>query len=964
MNDAGKVPAPIRTNNVFVQKELLSYNSTFAQYLVMCDCYDTYYKDFDAFIFRQRESYLACILLDGTLRHRAFPIMLGSNIDLQIRRRCGQPITQSQHCVFGAFIIVGGLKIIPNFITNNLRGGSAYHVRQANVYEYRMTLAHAQLVMKLHMTEAGVINVVYEDEALRSEKLTERCSESNRKRKFVPRQEYTMAAEHKPWLQHLNDCAPIPCPGVTEQDYIAFFLDAIKHSPKLDDLQNKTIVSPTTQLKRGLKFLEDNFSAKEAFLTKSKSLFVDGNLYMILSSASKSSKKVSAEFKRSVYQDVDGEKTTSVSTAVSIIQRYVTNSAKNSNALRYPQDGDHFLCPISIKELVGAGEMLYFAQLAISAPSVSVTQVQELLDHNASLAPTPGALRVVLECFLTPYYVRFDQVLDLKRKLPFVLYRQAGAYLVLSYKGHTPVKYSPKYATFMSPWEAQHLCPDAFEDMSLYARFSVMGQRLPDYFAHAPSQKLAVVLTNCRGASAQLNDEFLAKLFVNHVGVNAALVHATGASQVAMSFSGSPQDTITLPAEGDPLQYLDLAIVENAPPMPPTLVRLQQAAASVKPRSTPFEYHGVALNEIFKQADLDHMMNLIKDALPCCRYLLTSSMRDPTAKEACTRYVSSAETGSKWIESLLTQPWDGVKNCLTELDASMRIGNQFVLYAMYADLKGGTNEDGVIIDSKLAQHGPQHLTVSTFVVTFCDARDEGQKKLTLKGNHLTYTAINTVVDTCILFGVLESDHPLIVKRSKAVIIYAAHVGGAYRYYVATNDLGVHPKTVSSYFQGQDVRMSFHSLHPLGVGDKIANMHGQKDIISAVEDLSHYVGYTLDGRAVHPQILFSPTSLIGRTTVSQVQSMLCDPEVAFMPDGRFMGRLSFVLHNIDPGSKLRLGDLKLDLMTRENGCLANSMSATASTMVNQRETQRPHEMWPTLSTLFNLFKLKGLNFKFR
>ena len=125
-----------------------------------------------------------------------------------------------------------------------------------------------------------------------------------------------------------------------------------------------------------------------------------------------------------------------------------------------------------------------------------------------------------------------------------------------------------------------------------------------------------------------------------------------------------------------------------------------------------------------------------------------------------------------------------------------------------------------------------------------------------------------------------------------------------------------PKVIRIEASSAPLYFNIHYMCPLDKGTKILNLHGQKCIVSKVANLAKYCepAYRRDGSIVKPQILFSTTSLVGRTVASQVYSMACSKDVAFTKDGAMIAPMGYNIHNIEASSKCKQSLVKNDLMT--------------------------------------------------
>ena len=134
------------------------YNKLITKYSVLnCKCYESY-DHFIDHIFVQKNSYLCCVIKNNEVLHKSFPIMLGSFIDILIRKQYNTNPTECDvtYKQFGSIIIDGEFKIIPNFITNNVNNLSVYRVKQKEQFVlWNLTSSYNTDLMNNNIVECG-----------------------------------------------------------------------------------------------------------------------------------------------------------------------------------------------------------------------------------------------------------------------------------------------------------------------------------------------------------------------------------------------------------------------------------------------------------------------------------------------------------------------------------------------------------------------------------------------------------------------------------------------------------------------------------------------------------------------------------------------------------------------------------------------------------------------------------------
>lgn len=169
-------------------------------------------------------------------------------------------------------------------------------------------------------------------------------------------------------------------------------------------------------------------------------------------------------------------------------------------------------------------------------------------------------------------------------------------------------------------------------------------------------------------------------------------------------------------------------------------------------------------------------------------------------------------------------------------------------------------------------------------------------------------------------------------------------------------------SVFSYYDSINniIICNYRFLSPLCVGKKLADLQGQKSVISAVKDLSKYKCKKRYGTVCHPQVMFSPISVMGRLTVSQIYEMFTSERLAISDDARiFIAPLRYNLHNIYAGRELKIGESRLDLMTVENGIQANNLGSLFHHLFNKNKNLA-NKTKNNMHILIELYKLNGIN----
>lgn len=496
-----------------------------------CPCYNEYImengqrvdsEDVIRLLLMYNKSYAACVHLkysndEVLVKHQQLPIMIGSDIDLFLR-----PNMNVVHQA-GAFILSGCIKILPAFITNNLRSGHVYRLKDKDVYKWYINVdVEAKEDREAH-TLVHLVQFSPEGITMTSTKRTN--EKRNGVRGYSIKEEViNNFQEAESIFEEINKLSPINkmtdgdhC--ISPQDYIDFFECSIINYPALDDLCNKTIITPTSIFETAIK----KWSTLPQNSSKLGTL-VSGNLFYTLSSKSVSYIK-NDEFK-TAYLAVEGHRVSMIDKLVSIVKRHINHGVKNSNALKLPQDSSHFICPLNVKEMKNAGETMALAQFVMVAPTVSLARVLEFLQTYASKERSEkNHLRVVIEGWMTNFWISPKLQIKMKRQMILVTMVYENRYLIVYNEGHLPVKYSPKYKMFVGVHEAQHTYKNAFDEYTTFADYTSFAMNFHRAPLHMPPAKATVSINNIKGSCSSLSSRSDLHAFVHSIGfTNSALM--------------------------------------------------------------------------------------------------------------------------------------------------------------------------------------------------------------------------------------------------------------------------------------------------------------------------------------------------------------------------------------------------------------------------------------------------------
>ncbi|QLI62376.1 LEF-8 [Dikerogammarus haemobaphes nudivirus] len=1017
----------------FLVKE---YNACFAPYIIFdCKCYEIY-ENFKEFVYEKSKSYLCCLLItiEGKSKefHLKWPVMLGSLIDFNIRG------VQNDSNMFGSMIIEGSVKVIYNFITNNLTAGHVYREKKnAPIFKVKVKVGNQSINLIYDETKTPQISSRILDDAYeQNEKIKNRLQEvmdielseakgnvkdavlnpilkkdlERQKRNFdstyQPNLENT--AEHETWIKFLNSNNPFDTKS-TEEEYIEYFQACLKGAPQLDELANKTCMSVNSILLKVLESLINKVKTTKgpisARLTsmgnKLTSIIKNGNMFFVLSSKMDVEVNVISDFK-TIYQTIDPQKLHLTSKLTSIVKRSVSTCTINSKALLYPNDGAHFTCPIDTKDIKGAGENVSLAQLVISAGGmkISISMLKAFFTtYGGDLAKRENEedslYVVVINSFITKFRVARTNLIKIKRKcviLSFMVYDDK--FLVINTKGRVLMKYSLHYNFFVTPYEYTHFWPDAFDGYPDHLKYNPCSQYFNAYMDLAQPAKRNVTNLNIKGRCNVINNLINLTTFIHAIGAsNSAIVHRILPTDeiVKTKFTNSGTKFLKFPInlKNPHLRYLKFGVGDASkhPPMNDNLKKLYEI---YKPIDDKTEQTGVTWNQlipaadkiferIFKQLDRWYTPPGIITIYPSgygtktFKSNLYQSILEMLYEQqnSSTNVEDTNETTESEKQIMIKSHYPsflvGTEHILKEyqqiikFDCDATHAPHMFIYVAFGDFKGGTNEDGIVIDKKLCENGPKKLVTQTLNVRFSE-HVKVLKKDKVEVNSTIYTPINKKLSNVIFYGVLESGVKLSVIKSKNIKIVECHVGDTFRYLIVSEALSNYDMVIESIFykETQTVNIHFRYFVPLGIGTKISNLHGQKGIISKVADLSNIVAYQRDGTVIHPQLLFSVTSVVGRTISSQIMSMYTQEGIGFTTNFEVVAPQGINVHHIEASCKSKKSKVKNDLMTSENGFVANNLTFTAAMLNKQNYNRSKHH---PVHIVQQLLGIQGSSFNF-
>lgn len=971
---------------------ILEYNNRFKDFIIFnCPCYKTEYEDFNR-ICIENKSYVACIVVikesTSKIIHLKLPIVFGSLIDYKIR---GPNI--SNYNQFGCLYLDGCVKVIYNFISNNLTPGHIYSNKKSgeeyfivNIDDHDYNL-HMKYDPSKEETLTVSINDVKFEKCKRIEKNMKDVKKiidkdkqydqpsKKKKQKTKIQKTYDLLVNEYETLSKVNDTSSnitweklINRKGeeiigrkdvkidFDKEDYIDLFNAYLQYAPKLDDISNKVNRTLSYIIHRALIHTIDSCYIVDKELKninqKLTNLFKNGNMYFTLAQYLNSENKLVKGFK-SIYQNIEAQKINLSSLLTSTIKRSMNDKIKNSKALLYPVDGHQYTCTIDSREMKGAGENVMLSQLVIIPIGIETSKVVNFIINNKEILENGEGpiLQCVINSFLQPFKVNKSNLLKLKEQFPTLSLMLFGKYLIINTNGYNQMKYSVKYKCFMNTREYLDIWNDAFDDYHPHLVYNSCAMFLPETIELGRPAKLTVANANVRGRCLDINNILELVLFLHTNGANnAAIIHTleTGDKKALVTFDGMQHKEdyhiiIPIQLKNPQMRYLKLG--ECGIEAIPDNVKVYHD--NFDPNEDETEAYGMSMKDILINGKdtIENIFKILND-------LYENDTRLEFINVNTTNLLESDEplliNNNKVQEQIIYDNKmhhlkcyvrknnnEAYNECI-KFDVDKKHPPHMYVYTAFGDILGGTNEDGIIIDKKLVEYGPKKLISQTLNITY---RDDTKKDVNTK---ITYTKIGNIIDNEIIFGCLNSNVKLTFSKTKNTFIKETYVPPySYYYMISVNNVSNYKKYISSTFlpKSNNINIHFSYLVPMGIGTKLSTGHGQKGVICKVVDLSFIKGYTKTGKVVHPLVLFSPTSVLGRTMSSQVMSMFIQPDRAFTKDGVLISPHGINIHNIDPSIKTRISEVKNDLMTTENGFLTNNLSYMMKILSDQKASYR-------------------------
>jgi hypothetical protein len=854
---------------------LHSYNRAFGDLLTECSCYERYAtpERFNESVITSRQAYMACLDLGPTGRpgisHLAVPIMVGSWVDICIR---GLKTVLESRVQWGAIIIMGTYRIYPNYLT--------YDPMTTHLRETR----HGRHVGLFTYVDGQGLALTY----------------SGQQDSY----DYNGAQGLKDsrWVDLLAKANPDGL-APTWAEFTSFYNVILADPHRRNDLGNRRTVNGANVMKRFVRkrtSMVTKNGRKPAHPSRMCRAFELGRVFIALgrrATASDAENRSCGRSQQSYDHPMHDGRSSKMAHLLPTVTRDANPAVRNSNALAFPADAPKFFCPLTTKDLKSAGEQNVLCSGVIVSEDTDSSLV---LAYIRSISTGVGSV-MVLNGTPTSYRRKwcFQDLLELKRNFPFVTTRLYPGYVAFLTCGSITIKYCEALDHFFSPTEVIQAGEERipFPELDL---LSVTAQELPaGTLTRTPPAKLTVSINNIKGSVAKLTSKLHRDLMHNSLGVTC--------------YMDAPDD------------YLDRLVNMAVLAGPGTQCtknfhhwyeRLDErfklrASEGTEPKGTTLQRAIDALTRIYPAEQLE-----VESRRPAGEPL-TRRKRPENAEllRSYRRMIGNADN--------YQPPAGGVWNLR--------------LYASFGNPHGDCVEDGVVLDSgTVAQMEPIYYNACITVdFTFKTARHPQEARFVSvePEEPLPDGVGDSVGDRDTLIGYMVTEYGVYVKHSKHTRVDTYQVG-AHSFYLVhflPKNTGMYDNLRVRYQPNNNVltvAITGQKVVPVGVGSKVANAFGQKNIVSALDDMSGLTGVTRDGRLVKVQIIYSDTSSVARVAAGQWFYMLKSPDLAIGPNGEIIAPINLTLHTLNPYSNAKCIVIKNDTLTNINGFDSQSLCATS------------------------------------
>lgn len=688
----------------------------------------------------------------------------------------------------------------------------------------------------------------------------------------------------------------------TAGDYLKMFDIILQYPYDMNDLKNRQFISVVGIFNKIVDYILTRKRKRDKKLTKKiSSYFEEGNFFMILS---KKNAYDGADWNKSYPQTYDSAlqygRSNKTAHFLPTVTRATNVSFRNSSALMYPDDGFQFLCMVNTKDIKAAGEQNVLADFVMMSEETNemdaFATIQTICDEcqrtdaaeNINNIFIINGFLVGLSCNWT-----FERLLRLKRTHMHITTKLYWPYVYIFTKASIPIKFSDIYNVYFSPNEVKEYFDNGDERQYPFqddAQFSLTAKTLDRWaLMKNPPAKTTVAINNIKGSVANITSNFHKQLIASSQGIT-CYIEIDDQLRATILNSG--------------------VLRHDAAPNRVHFNEIDEFARTTRPNWGTQTNYREALQSLMSMYDVRNLKFVCVET------------RKRNAQPEGLRYYSEQlhDPAKKWGNMIFSKfaydtpsPWN--------LRAWIAFGNYH----------GACIEDGVVLDKKFVSLLPPVVYNACISVdfTFNRVKCASINAIFIPVNdrpNSTDSLIGCVITNCIVF----------VKHSRHCTILVTQIGNHYYHLIhfMPKEQSLYQDLSVSYVQNSKMlTVLIKGVYKANIviGSKIANSFGQKNVVAAIEDLSHMTGVTRDGRLVHAQVLYNKVSIIGRMQMGLIGAMTESPDLALGPNKELFAPTDLVIHTIHPYTNTKLFKIKIDTLVNANGFDAQALSSTTLAM---------------------------------
>lgn len=693
--------------------------------------------------------------------------------------------------------------------------------------------------------------------------------------------------ESKEWIALLNRANEfVKDRQIQPSEYIDMFDKILEYPYDMNDLKNRKFLNSVALVN---KYIEHDLAKRKrkkgAGCTKMSTAFETGSIYMVLS---KKNTFENVDWCRNYPQSYDNTlhdgRSNKTVHFLQNLTRASNEAFRNSKALVFPMDAFDYFCLLNTKDLKSAGEQNVLADFVVMTEESDAKSVYRYLRGVS----TGRGDHLILNGFIIDCKREwtFEDLVAIKTVLPHVTTKYYRPYIVFSTMKSIPIKYSDRYKVYFSPAETTEYNVHYAEASML----SLTAKELdPDGVRKTPPAKSTVAVNNVKGSVAMVTSD-----------VHKALMKMSLGMTCYMEIDDATRKAIA-----------------------------DSAVMSYNNDTVHFESCHKETIAVFKFTDTEPMADTdVREAMKSLQrlYEMNDLLIEGRGTTEPERNSASGPLAFDYVQTVF-----GVKNYKSHGVWNLR------LWAVFGNRHGACVEDGVVMDRKTVDRIPPVFYNACITVdfTFKTAKQpESAVFVPVRENIGRRASEETLV------GCLISETEVYVKNSRHCNIVSAKIGNHY-YYL----LHFLPKKNNTYGDlrvrhvrnAKVITVVITGVHEtrVGVGTKVANSFGQKNICSMLDDLSDCWGVTRDGRKVHAQIMYSDVSIVGRIASGQLYYMLTSPDLAFGPNKEIIAPIDLVVHSLHPYTNIKVFDVKVDTLTNINGFDSQALGSVSLALRNEK-----------------------------